>query len=60
MTWYNFASVPNSGFHGTLNLDTLWDSIFVLEGLPELQTLLNPVKIMADTADTIDIIFCLL
>ncbi|KAF1366223.1 TnpA family transposase [Yokenella regensburgei] len=36
---------------------TLRDSIFVLEGLLEQQTGLNPVEIMTDTADTSEIIF---
>jgi TnpA family transposase len=36
---------------------TLRDSIFVLEGLLEQQTGLNPVEIMTDTAGTSDIIF---
>lgn len=38
ITWYNFVS------------GTLRDSIFVLEGLLEQQTGLNPVEIMTDTA----------
>lgn len=45
ITWYNFVSDQYSGFHGTLR-----DSIFVLEGLLEQQTGLNPVEIMTDTA----------
>ena len=36
---------------------TLRDSIFVLEGLLEQQTRLNPVEIMTDTAGSSDIIF---
>lgn len=36
---------------------TLRDSIFVLEGLLEQQTGLNPVEIMTDTAGSNDIIF---
>ncbi|WP_429726263.1 Tn3 family transposase [Acinetobacter baumannii] len=36
---------------------TLRDSIFVLEGLLEQQTGLNPVEIMTDTAGSSDIIF---
>ncbi|MDZ0125724.1 Tn3 family transposase, partial [Klebsiella pneumoniae] len=46
-----------SGFHGIVVPGTLRDSIFVLEGLLEQQTGLNPVEIMTDTAGTSDIIF---
>ena len=57
ITWYNFVSDQYSGFHGIVIPGTLWDSIFVLEGLLEQQTGLNPVEIMTDTAGTSDIIF---
>jgi Tn3 transposase DDE domain len=46
-----------SGFHGIVVPGTLRDSIFVLEGLLEQQTGLNPVEIMTDTAGASDIIF---
>jgi len=36
---------------------TLRDSIFVLEGLLEQQTGLNPTEIMTDTAGSSDLIF---
>lgn len=54
---YNFVSDRYSGFHGIVVPGTLRDSIFVLEGLLEQQTGLNPVEIMTDTAGTSDIIF---
>ncbi|WP_097736593.1 Tn3 family transposase, partial [Escherichia coli] len=57
ITWYNFVSDQYSGFHGIVIPGTLRDSIFVLEGLLEQQTGLNPVEIMTDTAGTSDIIF---
>ena len=57
ITWYNFVSDQYSGFHGIVVPGTLRDSIFVLEGLLEQQTGLNPVEIMADTAGSSDIIF---
>ncbi|MEL5558474.1 Tn3 family transposase [Serratia ureilytica] len=57
ITWYNFVSDQYSGFHGIVVPGTLRDSIFVLEGLLEQQTGLNPVEIMTDTAGTRDIIF---
>lgn len=49
ITWYNFVSDQYSGFHGIVIPGTLRDSIFVLEGLLEQQTGLNPVEIMTDT-----------
>ncbi|OZH60885.1 hypothetical protein CFB03_01140 [Salmonella enterica subsp. enterica serovar Typhimurium] len=42
--------VPAIGFHGIVIPGTLRDSIFVLEGLLEQETGLNPTEIMTDTA----------
>lgn len=57
ITWYNFISDQYTGFHGIVIPGTLRDSIFVLEGLLEQQTGLNPVEIMTDSAGASDIIF---
>jgi TnpA family transposase len=57
ITWYNFVSDQYSGFHGIVIPGTLRDSIFVLEGLLEQQTALNPTEIMTDTAGTSDLVF---
>ena len=57
ITWYNFISDQFSGFHAVVVPGTLRDSIFVLEGLLEQQTGLNPTEIMTDTAGSSDIIF---
>jgi TnpA family transposase len=57
ITWYNFISDQFSGFHGIVVPGTLRDSIFVLEGLLEQQTDLNPTEIMTDTASVSDMIF---
>ncbi|EPW7263315.1 transposase, partial [Citrobacter freundii] len=57
ITWYNFISDQFSGFHGIVVPGTLRDSIFVLEGLLEQQTGLNPQEIMTDTAGASDLIF---
>lgn len=57
ITWYNFLSNQFSGFHGIVVPGTLRDSIFVLEGLLEQQTGLNPVEIMTDTAGSSDMVF---
>lgn len=46
ITWYNFLSDQYAGFHGIVIPGTLRDSIFVLEGLLEQQTGLNPTEIM--------------
>jgi TnpA family transposase len=57
ITWYNFISDQFSGFHGIVIPGTLRDSIFVLEGLLEQQTGLNPTEIMTDTAGASDMVF---
>lgn len=57
ITWYNYLSDQFSGFHGIVIPGTLRDSIFVLEGLLEQQTGLNPTEIMTDTTGTSDIVF---
>ena len=57
ITWYNFISDQFSGFHDIVVPGTLRDSIFVLEGLLEQQTSLNPTEIMTDTAGSSDMIF---
>lgn len=57
ITWYKFVPDQYSGFHGIVVPGTLRDPIFVLEGLLEQQTGLNPVEIMTDTAGSSDIIF---
>ena len=57
ITWYNFVSDQYSGFHGLVVPGTLRDSMFVLEGLLEQQTGLNPTEIMTDTAGASDLVF---
>lgn len=57
ITWYNFISDQYSGFHGIVVPGTLRDSIFVLEGILEQQTGLNPTEIMVDTSGASDLIF---
>lgn len=59
MRYHLVQIVPDqySGFHGIVVPGTLRDPIFVLEGLLEQQTGLNPVEIMTDTAGSSDIIF---
>ncbi len=57
ITYYNFVSDQYSGFHGIVIPGTLRDSLFILEGILEQQTSLNPTEIMTDTAGTSDMIF---
>lgn len=57
ITWYNFMSNQYSGFHDITVTGTLRDSLFVLEGLLEHQTTLNPMEIMTDTAGSSDLVF---
>lgn len=45
------------GFQGIIVTGTLRDSLYVLEGILEQQTRLNPIEIMTDTAGASDIIF---
>lgn len=57
ITWYNVMSDQYSGFHDILIPRTLRDSVFVLEGLLEKETGLNPPEIMTDTARASDLVF---
>ena len=57
ITYYNFTSDQFIGFHGIVIPGTLRDSIYILEGLLEHQTVLNSVEIMADTAGANDLVF---
>jgi TnpA family transposase len=56
LNWYNFVSNQYTGFHAIVVPGTLRDSIFVLEGMLEQQTGLNPTEIMTDTSGTSDMI----
>ncbi len=57
ITYYNFTSDQYTGFHGIVVPGTLRDSIYILEGLLEQKTSLNPTEIMADTAGASDMVF---
>lgn len=57
MTYLNFVSDQFTQFHGIVIPGTLRDSIFILEGLLEQQTSLDPKELMTDTASASDIIF---
>jgi TnpA family transposase len=57
ITYYNFTSDQYTGFHGIVVPGTLRDSLYLLEGLLEQQTSLNPTEIMTDTAGASDMVF---
>ena len=57
VTYYNFTSDQFSGFNAIVIPGTVRDSLYILEGLLEQQTSLNPLEIMADTAGTSDMVF---
>jgi len=57
ITYYNFTSDQYTGFHNIVVPGTLRDSIYILEGLLEQQTSLNPTEIMSDTAGASDMVF---
>lgn len=57
MTYYNFTSDQFTGFHGIVIPGTLRDSLYILAGLLEQQTRLDPREIMADTHGDSNIVF---
>lgn len=57
ITYYNFTSDQFTGFHGIVIPGTLRDSLFLLEGMLEQTTSLQPKEIMTDTAGYSDIVF---
>lgn len=63
VTYYNFTSDQFTGFHGIVVPGTLHDSAYVLEGLLEQQTQLDPREIKTDTSGASEMVFglfCLL
>lgn len=59
VTYYNFSSDQFTGFHGIVIPGTIRDSLYVLDGLLEQQTVLRPTEIMTDTAGYTDTVFAL-
>lgn len=57
ITYYNFTSDQFTGFHGIVIPGTLRDSMYILEGLLEQQTSLEPLEVMSDTAGASDVVF---
>lgn len=57
ITYLNYVSDKSTGFHGMVVPGTLRDSLFVLDGLLENETALEPVQVTSDTAPYSDVIF---
>lgn len=57
ITYLNYMSDLSTGFHGMVVPGTLRDSLFLLDGLLENKTGLDPKEITSDTAGYSDVIF---
>ncbi len=57
VTYYNFTSDQFSGLHGIIIPGTTHEAPFLLEGLLEQRTPLEPREVMSDTAGYSDVIF---
>ena len=57
ITFFNFMSNQFTGFHHTVIPGTLREALFILEGLLNHNTLLQPTKIMTDTHSYSDVVF---
>ena len=57
VTYYNFSSDQFTGFHAVVVPGTLRDSLYVLAGLLEQQTGLEPIEVVTDTAGYSDTVF---
>jgi TnpA family transposase len=59
LTYYNFSSDQGAGFHGIVITGAIRDSLYLLDGMQDQQTSLDPREIMTDTAGASEIIFAL-
>lgn len=57
ITYLNYVSNKSTGFHSMVVPVTLRDSLFVLDGLLENRTGLEPVEVTSDSASYSDVIF---
>ena len=57
VTYYNFTSDQFTGFHAIVIPGTLRDSMYILDGLLDHQTRLQPGEVMADTAGVSEVVF---
>ena len=56
VTYLNYTSDQFSGLGGIVVTGTIRDSVYILEGLLEQQTSLNPIEIMTDSASYSDLV----
>jgi TnpA family transposase len=57
VTYYNFTSDQFTGFHAIVIPGTIRDSLYILSGLLEHETRLEPIEVVADTAAYSDVVF---
>jgi TnpA family transposase len=57
ITYLNYTSDQFTGFHGLVIPGTLRDSLYILDGLLEQETNLEPVEVMSDTGAYSDLVF---
>lgn len=57
VTFYVLNSDQYTGLHGRVIPGTLRDSLYILGGLLEQQTVLKPTEVMSDTAGYSDVVF---
>ena len=57
ITYLNYVSNRSTGFHGIVVPGTLRDSLFLLHGLLEHRTGLDPAEVTSDTAGYSDVVF---
>lgn len=57
ITYYNYTSDQFTGFHAIVIPGTLRDSLYILDGLLEQQTSLQPMEMMTDSAGYSDVVF---
>lgn len=57
ITYLNYTSDQFTGFHGIVIPGTLKDSLYILDGLLEQETSLEPIEVMADTGAYSDVVF---
>jgi TnpA family transposase len=57
ITYLTYVSDRSTGFHGIVVPGTLRDSLFLLDGLLEHQTGLDPREVTSDTAGYSDVVF---
>ncbi len=57
VTFYTFMSDQFTSFYGLVIPGAIREAVYILDGLLEQQTVLEPVEVMTDTAGYTDLIF---